>query len=63
MCHWDTQVMVVENGPLYPYVDTPTDTTISSYNSHLPHEQCLDYISGSFNVFVLEENGAFYLQK
>jgi hypothetical protein len=38
MCHWNTEVMVADNGLLYTYEDIPLKkSAVSSYNSNLQH--------------------------
>ena len=54
--------MVADNGPLYAYVDIPLkyvyifkkiqNSAVSSYNSHLQHEQCLYCISDQIDVIL-----------
>ena len=60
MCHWDTGVMVADNGPLYTYVDIPQrKSTVSSYNSYLQHYQCLHCISDQFDVILMDQKICF----
>jgi hypothetical protein len=48
-----------DNWPLYACVEIPfKKSAVSSYNSHLQHEQCLHCISDQFDVILMDKKCA-----
>ena len=61
MCHWNTGVMVADNGPLYPYVDIPLKNlpfpaTIVIYNMNKVYTEFLI----NFVVILMDKKCVFF---
>ena len=54
--------MVADNGALHLCIYSIKKSAVSSYNSRIQHEQCLQCISDQFDVILMDKNMCFSIK-